>query len=473
MNVVRMILADGVIVEPLDPTLPVPPDHEAPQTDAQALAVPAWGSGWPNCQGGRQVRVTAGGVSVNVRAEIAPLVAYALDATRNTGYVLKQEQTGAYVCRPIGGTRIASNHSWGLAVDLNWQENPFTTNPNAPRTITPAVVAIWKSVGFSWGGDWAGKKDFMHMEFNGSPADAARRAAGLNPVRTIEGIDVSHYQGLFDWQAAKDAGIRFAWFKASGSGTDPLFVDPTASRNRAETRRVGIHAGPYHFYLGGQVSPAEQARHFRRCAGPSAPGDLRAALDLEDPPNGRIVLSREDCRELVRETAAQFGHMPAIYVGEELFTRFPWLEAELAGCPLWIPHWSRKPTRKHAVHQYTNARPIPGRDPVDGNRAESLAEVLLGAPSEEDPLSEASDRIEKALAGLVDRVDRIERRLLRQIVDEEGTVYLYDGTTRMWVQDEPWRAALAGAFRFGPPEQWAGADIEKIPLVGPPPTPVS
>ena len=138
-----------------------------------------WGPGWPNCQSSKMTRVAAGGVTVNVRREIARLVEHALRRTRETGYVLKQDQTGAYVCRPIGGTTRPSNHSWGLAIDINWRENPFTYNANAPRTITPAVVAIWKSVGFSWGGDWSGKKDFMHFEFLGTPADAARRTANL------------------------------------------------------------------------------------------------------------------------------------------------------------------------------------------------------------------------------------------------------------------------------------------------------
>ena len=138
-----------------------------------------WGSGWPNGQADKQVRVVAGGVKVNVRREVAPLFEWALRETAKVGYQLKQEQTGAYVNRPIGGTRTASNHSWGLAIDLNWQENPFTRDANAKRTITPAVVAVWKRAGFSWGGDWSGKKDFMHFEFVGTPGDAATLVARL------------------------------------------------------------------------------------------------------------------------------------------------------------------------------------------------------------------------------------------------------------------------------------------------------
>lgn len=138
-----------------------------------------WGPGWPNCNSGAQAKASGGGISVNCRREIAPLVARALEETRAAGYILKQDQTGAFCCRPIGGTNTASNHSWGLAIDLNWNENPFTRDVNAHRTITSQVVDIWKRHGFTWGGDWSGKKDFMHMEFIGTVGDAARRVAEL------------------------------------------------------------------------------------------------------------------------------------------------------------------------------------------------------------------------------------------------------------------------------------------------------
>jgi len=123
------------------------------------------------------VRVTGGGVTVSCHRGIARLVERALIETAATGYVLKQIQTGAFACRAQRGSTVASNHSWGLAIDLNWLENEFSYNPRF--TITPAVVAIWKRYGFAWGGDWSRRKDTMHVEFLGTPADAAARVARL------------------------------------------------------------------------------------------------------------------------------------------------------------------------------------------------------------------------------------------------------------------------------------------------------
>jgi D-alanyl-D-alanine carboxypeptidase-like protein len=54
-----------------------------------------------------------------------------------------------------------SLHSWGIAVDLNVPDNQRGTAGEMDRE----VVAIFKSWGFAWGGDW-GYTDPMHFELN-------------------------------------------------------------------------------------------------------------------------------------------------------------------------------------------------------------------------------------------------------------------------------------------------------------------
>jgi D-alanyl-D-alanine carboxypeptidase len=79
-----------------------------------------WGAGWPNAQTARMAKVGKAGVTVYVRREIAPLVAVLLDNTeRLFKYDIKKGQTWGFANRPIRGTRTPSNHSWGLAVDIN------------------------------------------------------------------------------------------------------------------------------------------------------------------------------------------------------------------------------------------------------------------------------------------------------------------------------------------------------------------
>jgi hypothetical protein len=131
-----------------------------------------WGPGWPTDRRSDMARVTAGGVTLAVHKAIAPVIGHLLDKTLEGGYALKKGECWGFASRPIAGTKRASNHSWGLAVDLNSRANPLGSNlvTDMPRWLP----ALWKSFGFRWGGDYKGRKDAMHFEFMGTPADAAR-----------------------------------------------------------------------------------------------------------------------------------------------------------------------------------------------------------------------------------------------------------------------------------------------------------
>lgn len=143
---------------------------------SKTAAQRGWGAGWPSCSainvaGTAIVTADRSGVRVSVHKRIARLVDLLMDATEARGYLLKGGQCGAYNCRAISGTSVASNHSWGLAIDLNWQSNPYV---GPRRTDMPAwMPTLWNRYGFAWGGDYTGsKQDSMHYEFMGWPADA-------------------------------------------------------------------------------------------------------------------------------------------------------------------------------------------------------------------------------------------------------------------------------------------------------------
>lgn len=135
-----------------------------------------WGPGWPNCQRGTIVTlVRPDGLRLPIRREIAPLVAWLMDETERRGYDIRPDWTWGYACRAIRGSSSPSNHSWGLAVDINAPKNPMGSRliTDMPRWMTD----LWKAHGFGWGGDYRSRPDAMHMEFLGTPADAARYIA--------------------------------------------------------------------------------------------------------------------------------------------------------------------------------------------------------------------------------------------------------------------------------------------------------
>ena len=86
-------------------------------------------------------------------------------------------------CTGGSGTGTWSQHAYGLAVDLNPTENPYvgcgmTRNRAAlrymdrsrrrPGMVTPAVVEVFRSIGWGWGGAWSGNtKDYMHFSASG------------------------------------------------------------------------------------------------------------------------------------------------------------------------------------------------------------------------------------------------------------------------------------------------------------------
>lgn len=58
--------------------------------------------------------------------------------------------------------RKLSLHSWGIACDVNWKDNKVGTAGN----MDDRIIGVFKSHGFTYGGDWAGKsRDPMHFQY--------------------------------------------------------------------------------------------------------------------------------------------------------------------------------------------------------------------------------------------------------------------------------------------------------------------
>lgn len=146
-----------------------------------------WGRGYPVNRVRDMVSVNAGGVQVSVHKDIAELVRWLLEETTRRGYRLRRGECWGYANRTVRGSSAPSNHSWGLAVDINAPSNPM-----ADHLVTDMPVwmpALWKAWGFDWGGDYRGRKDAMHFEFTGTPQDAKARLAKLKLVE-----DAAHLQ---------------------------------------------------------------------------------------------------------------------------------------------------------------------------------------------------------------------------------------------------------------------------------------
>lgn len=148
---------------------------------------------------------------------------------------------------------------------------------------------------------------------------------------TLNGIDVSAYQGDFNWQSYKGK-IQFAGIKVSEGLKE---ADPYAARNIAGARSIGAVVIGYHF-LHAALSGSAQAEAFlshAKAAG-HKPGDL-IAVDAEDG-------------GLDGETASQMNLTASAFVGEVrrhfpsywpvLYTEISMAPAltSMGACPLWL-----------------------------------------------------------------------------------------------------------------------------------------
>jgi hypothetical protein len=148
---------------------------------AELASARGWGPGWPHPHTEHIVTAVCGAdrIKLPVRSEIAPLVQHLVaDLERQHGPFHPGECWG-FANRAIRGTNRPSNHSWGLAIDLDAPENPMTTDPRAPHTIGSYASGVAARYGFRWGGDYVGRKDYMHFEFMGTTTSAAVLIHGL------------------------------------------------------------------------------------------------------------------------------------------------------------------------------------------------------------------------------------------------------------------------------------------------------
>ena len=150
------------------------------------------------------------------------------------------------------------------------------------------------------------------------PHDWERRKPTSYP---IHGIDVSRWQGAIDWRKARDAGVSFAYIKATEGGD---VFDPKFRSYWAGAKLAGVRRGAYHYFY--FCRPAvQQARWFIS----NVPRDTEAlphVLDMEWTPHSPTCTKRPDGATVRREAKrfldmleAHYGRRPVVYTTVDFY----------------------------------------------------------------------------------------------------------------------------------------------------------
>lgn len=203
---------------------------------------------------------------------------------------------------------------------------------------------------------------------------------------TTPGIDVSNYQGSINWTSVRNAGIQWAYIKATEGTT---YRDPRFNTNYVAAYNAGVIRGAYHFARPGSSSGAAQANYLASNGGAWSADSrtLPAAIDLEA---GCYGLSQAAMRNWIQDFLntyrARTGRYAVIYTTTSWWTSCtgnwtgPW-----ANHPLWIARWSSTVGALPAgasvwsFWQYTSTGSVPGiagnvdRDHWNGTRDRLIA----------------------------------------------------------------------------------------------------
>jgi lysozyme len=175
-----------------------------------------------------------------------------------------------------------------------------------------------------------------------------------------QGIDISHHQGAIRWSLLPNAGVDFAYIKASEGGD---YRDPMFGENWAGAKAAGVERGAYHFFSLCRPG-AEQATNFI-AAVPRAPDALPPAIDLEylgncDKPVSVTAFQRE-LDIFIRLVERHYRQPVVLYLTAE-FDRTYQVSARVDR-PLWLRSILAEPdfgARPWVLWQASSFRRLPG-----------------------------------------------------------------------------------------------------------------
>ncbi|MCI1696568.1 glycoside hydrolase family 25 protein [Aneurinibacillus aneurinilyticus] len=163
----------------------------------------------------------------------------------------------------------------------------------------------------------------------------------------LKGIDISHWNGVIDFNAVKKDGIDFVYIKAT-EGID--FTDPMFQHNVKGAREEGIYIGAYHYANPSSPfdtsEPYKEAEFFVNIMKIYMPdfGDIMPVLDLEEPTQPGILTPDQLVswtwifHDRVKELT---NRQVMLYTGTWFIQQNDDFGYKLSDLPLWIAEYEK------------------------------------------------------------------------------------------------------------------------------------
>lgn len=189
---------------------------------------------------------------------------------------------------------------------------------------------------------------------------------------SVEGVDISSYNGNIDWAKVKKAGIDFAIIRIGGRGygdDGKMYADDKAVANIKGAQAAGIKAGVYFFSQATTNEEAvEEADYIKTLLG-DVKLDFPVAYDWEiiKDDNARTdnvsAAQATACARAFCDKVKANGYTPILYSpSRELYFKYDL--AQLADIDIWYCEYANTPTfyYQFSMWQYTDSGTVDGID---------------------------------------------------------------------------------------------------------------
>jgi len=220
----------------------------------------------------------------------------------------------------------------------------------------------------------------------GSTASAVTSCAGSS---TLEGLDVSDYDGTVNWTAVKGSGRAFAIARISDGTANP---DTTFAANWTAMKAAGLIRGSYQFFRA-SADPTAQAKMVVAAVGTLGAGDLAPVADVElmDGESGATLVA--NLATWISVVTAGTGRTPIIYASPGFWNVLPDTD-QFANEVLWVADWGTScptldtPWTGWSLWQYSDTGSVPGvSDAADVDRFNGTLAQLQALASGAAPVA--------------------------------------------------------------------------------------